>query len=133
MCLHEYTPPLPSVANNPRSTVTGTIAIDDRAAAVSMPILLPRANGDSDQVLNYGGWTMSEKLRRLRVCVCQRPLRRCVGDLVRSEVSMWNTPRTCPVHLNHAKCEICDSRIPTIGTGGGDWESCLDVNLFPNG
>ena len=59
-----------SLVNNPHPNIIGTVAIDDRVAAVDMPILLPRANGDFEQVLKHGGWTMPAKLRCGSLCVC---------------------------------------------------------------
>ncbi|CAM9436192.1 unnamed protein product [Ectocarpus sp. 8 AP-2014] len=49
------------LTKNLHPNIIRAVSIDDRAAAVGMPILLPRANGDFGQVLNYGGWTMLAK------------------------------------------------------------------------
>ncbi|CAN0390832.1 unnamed protein product [Ectocarpus sp. 12 AP-2014] len=49
------------LAKNPHPDIIRAVSIDDRAAAVGMPLLLPRAHGDFGQVLIYGGWTMFAK------------------------------------------------------------------------
>ncbi|CAM9288458.1 unnamed protein product [Ectocarpus sp. 6 AP-2014] len=54
------------LAKSPHPNVIGAIAIDDREAAVGMPILLPRAHGDFGQVLNDGDWSMAQKLSCLQ-------------------------------------------------------------------
>ncbi|CAM9711217.1 unnamed protein product, partial [Ectocarpus fasciculatus] len=54
------------LANTPHPNIIAAVAIDDRAAAVGMPILLPRANGDFEQALRHGGWTIPAKLSCLK-------------------------------------------------------------------
>ncbi|CAB1099439.1 unnamed protein product [Ectocarpus sp. CCAP 1310/34] len=59
----------PRLAKDPHRNIVGAVSIDDRAAAVGMPIFLPRAHSDFGQVLNYGGWAMADKLRQLTLIV----------------------------------------------------------------